>query len=61
MLQCWGDSAKTRPSFSELCQQLDKLLSTETAQVCIFLSVQTLKAERVFNQSQHEFEKRILV
>ena len=36
MLQCWGDTAKTRPSFSELCQQLDRILSTEAAQVCIF-------------------------
>lgn len=32
MLKCWGDTAKTRPSFSELCEQLDEILSTEAAQ-----------------------------
>lgn len=33
MLNCWGDTAKARPSFSELCEQLDEILSTEAAQV----------------------------
>lgn len=35
MLKCWSESAKSRPSFSELCEELDATLSTETAQVII--------------------------
>lgn len=37
MLKCWGDTAKTRPSFSELCEQLDEILSTEAAQEYIVI------------------------
>ena len=33
MLQCWSESAKSRPSFAELYETLDKMLSSETATV----------------------------
>lgn len=41
MLKCWSESAKSRPSFSELCEELDAILSTETAQVIMkyFLTI----------------------
>ncbi|KAJ7336596.1 Fibroblast growth factor receptor 4 [Desmophyllum pertusum] len=32
MVKCWSENAKNRPSFSELTEQLDGMLSSESAQ-----------------------------
>ncbi|KAL9983803.1 hypothetical protein ACROYT_G006033 [Oculina patagonica] len=42
MLICWSESAKSRPSFTELCEQLDAILSTETAQEYIEILAQSV-------------------
>lgn len=32
MVKCWSESAKSRPEFFELTEQLDELLSSESSQ-----------------------------